>query len=257
MASAVRDYTNSGTPASATGLTGLDQSGANFTIAFWYFLPTQGTGGGIWSHCNAGTSRDGIAVRIQLIAGQGNRKMRVVLMTGSAATNVTSVQPVFLPGWHHYALRYNGAMVWFIRHGIVVDAVASAVVPTAAGTRNTVILQNGGVSDARLYDLRVFPNVALNLAEIRLLQDPRAIVQGCKQRLFLNWTPGANGTVKDESGSGNDLVASANLEECDAAEPPPWRSIMRRRRLYKAPAAAAYLGQDLGHTPQWQSLITT
>lgn len=243
MSRGVRNYPRTGgASAVKDGLSGLDQTGANFSMTWWMRVLAD-IGEGAWGHTdNGGSLRNGVTVR-----PNGGYKLRLTLGTGAGGANVDSVAGVLVPGRYlPYAVTYDGAAVLFYRLGSPVDRVANTTVPTAGGTRQTAVgVAGAGRINNEYFDLRIFPNKTLSAAEVRACMDPRRVVAGCKQRLFLNWQPGASSTLFDESGNGNDLTMSATLEECASAPAPNWYDLLVGRRVLKGASGSTSVSQAM------------
>lgn len=233
----IAQRTTSLTPsATATGLTGLDQAVAAFSWGAWVYRSHVVTGGrpSLWCHAdNQGSPRNGITIR-----GGPNGDPSFSAQTGSA--NAVFSQGGMMPlGWSHLAFRYDGAQVWHYVNGHFRVSSPLTAVPTVSGTRVTQIGFNQSGSSSlflwRLWDIRVFPALALTDAEMRELADPRSIVRGCKQRLCFerNWRAAGSGAVTlfDESGNGNNLTTSGTTLHADTDDEPNWRRILRMRRI--------------------------
>jgi hypothetical protein len=250
----LRNYLeNTGRSASATGLTGLDQTATAFSWGAWLWLSRNLALGRptLWGHAdNQASPKNGI-----LVFANPDGGIRLGVQTGSN-NNFDSVAGI-VPhrAWCHVGVMYNGSRYFTYRNGVLVSSVACSTTPTVSGTRATQIGWNVSSStslrSARLWDIRVFPALALSHGEMMALADPRSILRGCKQRLCYqrNWRVQGSGAVTlfDESGNGNNLTTSATTLEADTDAEPDWYGILRGRRVFGrvAGGGAAALAGDI------------
>jgi hypothetical protein len=127
-------------------------------------------------------------------------------------------------------------LAWVFINGVRSSGTTIGRVPTTGGTRHTEI--GTGFSDVplqpqtKLFDVRIFPNMVLNPADIRATMDPRKIVAGCMARYFVNWRPGASALLLDEaagvthSGSPHNLTLASDARAVALCEEPPWREVI-------------------------------
>jgi len=210
--------------ATGSGLTGLDATVTAYSWTFWRLAIGDISAATMFIH-NNGSVRKGLMLEILGYNGIG-------VLSCDDSTYSSGVSAAgYLRGdsiWHHYGISWDGARVRFTRDGSVMSSAALTRVPTVGAPRVTFIRPAPG--RGRIFDFRVFPNISLSLADIRAAADPRKDVAGCKGRYFRNWkAPGPNGTVYDETGSGNNLTASPLLANCDTCEEPPWREAVGAR----------------------------
>lgn len=232
--------------ASATGLTGLDQNVNTFSIAFWchpLMLRGATTDMNVWRHTdNQGTFRNGI-----VIAARTRGRLAMIMYDASSPNTNSSADGIVVSrGWAHFGIMHNGATIHYFRNGALVGTFANTFTPTAAGTRVTNLGSTNGLH-AGLWDMRVSPGVALSVAEMCALADPRIPMRGCKQRLMYTENFRARGAgavqITDESGNGNHLTSSAIDTEATIIPPPNWRRILfgSTSVAVKAPLVGAVL----------------
>lgn len=221
------------TIANATGLTGLDATSSAYSLGLWVFKQFAPT---LWfspfRHVNSsGTpNRDGVMLEVSPDSVNFYSANATTIGTASADGILAPVNR--LSGrWFHLGVSWDGARVVFYYNGVAVSSVALTTPTTVNGTRWTAIGHTGFLG--KMFDLRVFPNLALGAGEMRALMDPRRAIGGCAGRWFRNWRAGASSICYDESGSGlnTNLTMSssgANGQEC---EEPPWREAVGIRRL--------------------------
>lgn len=223
--------------ATATGLTGLDQTAAAFSWSAWLWRSTSTSTGRIslWCHAdNQSSPRNGITLRASATGDFS-------FAANTSAQNATFSRVGIIPhGWSHVGVRYDGTTVAVFVNRRLVDVQAFSTAPTVSGTRVTQIgfSQTGSacIFGWRLWDIRVFPALALSYAEMQSLADPRSFVRGCKQRLCYqhNWRSQGSGAVTlfDESGNGNHLTTSATTLLADTDAEPRWRQWLYGQRVY-------------------------
>lgn len=235
--------------ASATGLTALDQTAAAFTWSAWIRQYYNNGSTYLWAHSDGGNAggptppRNGISVFIN-----ARRSISLNVWDASAASVATPDGFMPIGRWVHIAFLYDGAMCYVILNGRVVMSGAMTKAPTISGTRTTALGVAAGAAGAGmlcdLWDIRVFPALALPIGSATRLWDPTFNPPGCKQRLFYQRPFRALGTgavtILDESGNGNSLTSSATLLECAAIDPPNWRRILApSRRIAKTATGTA------------------
>lgn len=243
---------NTGRSASATGLTGLDQTATAFSWGAWLWVSRNLALGRptLWGHAdNQASPKNGILV----FANQdGGIRLGVQTTANNNFDSVAGIVPH--RAWCHVGVMYNGSRYFTYRNGVLVSSVACSTTPTVSGTRATQIGWNVSSStslrSSRLWDIRVFPALALSHGEMMALADPRSILRGCKQRLCYqrNWRVQGSGAVTlfDESGNGNNLTTSATTLEADTDAEPDWYGILRGRRVFgRAPAGGTAYTQSL------------
>lgn len=249
---ALRNATTTNTvSASATGLTGLDNAGLAFSWSAWLRIrpndmPIGQGQAAIWVHADngGGQSKNGISI---FVNGTGGVRFR----PQTASTNlVQSPAGVVTTEWQHIGIRKDSTAVTFFRNGRAVASVANTVTPTVSGTRLTELggPTVSGVMSLRgvdVWDVRVFPLLALSNGEMGMLADPRSSVRGCKQRLLYqhNWRVAGSGaqTLLDESGNGNSLTTSATTEHASVIDEPDWHLVLFGRRVFgRAPGGVLY-----------------
>lgn len=236
---ALRNATTSNT-ASATkvGLTSLDNAGTDFSWGAWIRTDPDAMAGGqssIWTHANdAASPRHGVAIFVL-----GNGELRIRPQT-SSNNLVSSPNGLVTRRWNHFGIRKNATAVTFFLNGRAVAQVANTLSMTVSGTRTTYV---GGptysgvqaLHGADVWDIRVFPLLALSDAEMGMLADPTSIVRGCKQRLIYqhNWRVQGGGavTLLDESGNGNSLTTSSTTEHAAVVTEPDWPRVLYGRRV--------------------------
>lgn len=241
------------TSATATGLTGLNNASPLFSWGAWLRMDPAKMGSGqasIWCHAdNASSPRNGVGV---FVINTGELRLRP--WTASQQL-VQSPHGVVDGRWAHYGIRKDANAVTFFKNGRAIFRVANTITMTVSGTRLTQVgLTIGGIQSlagAYVWDIRVFPVLALTDAEMAALADPRSHITGCKQRLFWqrNWRAIGSGaiTLPDESGTGNNLTTSATSLAADAIAEPDWYGILRGRRTFGrvASGGAAALAGDI------------
>lgn len=246
----LRNYLeNTGRSASATGLTGLDQTATAFSWGAWLWVSRNLALGRstLWGHAdNQASPKNGILV----FANQdGGIRLGVQTAANNSFDSVAGIVPH--RSWCHVGVMYNGSRYFTYRNGVLVSSVACSTTPTVSGTRTTQIGWNVSSStslrSSRLWDIRVFPALSLSHGEMVALADPRSILRGCEQRLCYqrNWRVQGSGAVTlfDESGNGNNLTTSATTLEADTDAEPDWYGVLRGRRVFgRAPAATGITG---------------
>jgi len=244
--------TTNAVSATATGLTGLDNAGTDFSWGAWLRTDPPLMSGGqssIWVHANdAASPRHGIA-----IFALGTGELRIRPQT-SANNLVSSPNGLVTRQYNHFGIRKNATAVTFFRNGRAVAQVATTLSPTVSGTRQTQIggPTFGGIQALHgvdVWDIRVFPLLALSDAEMALLANPRSDVAGCKQRLIYQhaWRVAGTGavTLLDESGSGNSLTTSGTTELAAVIEEPDWYNVLHNRRVFGRAAGGTLYTQAL------------
>jgi len=134
--------------------------------------------------------------------------------------------------WTHSVVTWDGARNVLYVNGRAVQHVANVQAVDVAGTRCAFIATGCGDDTTgmlRVFDMRIFPDTALNPAEARAAMDPRinfdpARCKGRYARYF--WAPVASGKMYDESGNGNDLTLAGTAAQCASCEEPPWRKAL-------------------------------
>lgn len=222
----VRGLTNVATRANLTGLNAT----TGVTVAWWqrhrgFGATSTSISGDIFVHAStANPFRDGYFVGWS--AG-----LLQVLIGGSAGSNTQSMRP-FVQAynrWNHFAITFNDAndQLCFYMNGVLMSMTTNTRDMTANAACTTIITPNASVGSFRgdLFDLQVFPDLVIPARDILLLMDPRQQLAGLKGRYFgLRYNaPAASGTIIDESGSGNDLTASATAGAVTKTDEPPWR----------------------------------
>ena len=235
------------TSATATGLTGLDNASKLLTWSAWLRMDPSKMGSGqssVWCHADDQWSpRNGAGV---FVFHTGELRLRPWTASQQA---VQSPHGLVDGRWAHFVIRKDANAVTFFRNRRNVLRVANTISMTVSGTRRTQVgLTIGGVQSlagVEVWDIRVFPGIALSDAECALLADPRSQVAGCKQRLFWqrNWRAIGSGaiTLPDESGNGNNLTTSATTLVADPMPEPDWYRILRDRKVFGRVAAGGTL----------------
>jgi hypothetical protein len=218
-----------GAVATANNLTGLNSINA-VTIAFWYRRPT-------WTNTpetdliaqasTANVARDGFYVHIN-----NTSALSINIQSATASSTTSSVESrQFLRNglWAHYAITFDDAtnLVRFYVNGSMITTATNTTDMTANASCQTRIGNNAFVSgfgNGWLFDVQILPEVAVSIADILPLMNPRYRDGRVRGRWFgLSFrTPGASGTVYDESGNGNNLVAINNPNHCTQDEEPPY-----------------------------------
>ena len=213
--------------ASATGLTALNAVNA-ITVAFWAKARIASPGDVFRHSSTANIQRDGY------IAGFGSIEWQTRICGAAASTTSFISQPLarhYDGRWAHYCSVFDDATntIWWYRNGSLLGITTVATDMTSNASCTTQIAPSGlnGSFTGQLFDLQVLPDVAVPASDIIRLMRPDQKYPGVKGRWFgLNYrTPAVGGTLWDESGSGNNLTASAGSDrDCLQGEEPPWRA---------------------------------
>lgn len=224
-----------GIVASAARLTALNST-TGVSLAFWYRKTLGGGNTGTDIFCqsdNANPARNGIFLHIP--AATMAVTLNIQSATASTASSGTRTTAAIQSGrWAHYAVTFNntGDFVRFYVDGDMVTTATNATNLTAVAGCTTRIGPNATVSGfgyGQLFDFQLLPNFVATPVEVQNLMDPRKTHPNMKARWFgLEYvSPGAGGVIRDQSGNGNNLTASASSAAATAqGAEPPWRSTL-------------------------------
>lgn len=218
MPSVYRFTSNS--TASGTNVTGLNYVAGGYTFAFW--AKSVGSGGDIIRQSStANTARDGYLVGFTTVGLQ----VRHFTATGTTTYQILNNGQTRQGTWQHFALTYDGSFVRGYVDGTLQARVSAPNVPTANASCSTTMTPNtNGTFVGNLFDLQIILGGAVPEQNIRKLMDPTVVNPNLKARYFGRQfvTLGINSTLRDESGSGNNLTTSAT-GRLDIGEEPPIR----------------------------------
>jgi hypothetical protein len=215
-----------------SNVTGLNAT-TGVSIAWWQFgrPSVDGTqssvSGLIISHSN--TAND---VRDGYVVGWNLNRLTFWSLGSAGSTNSNGFTYNSQSGkWQHYAVVFDDSAnsVWFYQNGVLMTQVANTRDMTSIATTTTRLgsftgsISNNDELRGALFDLQIFPNVVVPPQDIPLLMHPFDSYPGCKGRYFGvscgTMAVGVN-TIRDESGSGNNLNNSAATTLGVGSEPP-------------------------------------
>jgi hypothetical protein len=223
MPSVYRFTTNSN--ATGTNVTGLNYVAGGYTFAFW--VKFQGLAGDIIRQSStANTARDGYLVSFTGSAtGAGGLQVRHYTATTTTTYQILSNGLTRQGAWQHFALTYDGSFVRGYVDGTLQARVSAPNVPTANASCSTTMAPNvNGTFVGNLFDLQIILGGAVPEQAIKKLMDPTVVNPNLRARYFGREfvTLGINSTLRDESGSGNNLTTNAT-GRLDIDEEPPIR----------------------------------
>lgn len=208
-------WRNANSVATATNLTQLNTT-TNYTVAFWAKLAVDGD---VMRHAStANGARDGYAFTFNA----ADLQARHFFAATSSNYTVISGGPWRNGRWQHFAIVYNGSVANGFINGVL-RGRTTANPPTAnASCTTTLTPAIAGTFNGNLFDFQLLPGIAVPLADVPLLMNPRFTYPGIKARWFgLEFTGvGPSSTLRDESGNGSNLTTTATGVLHPDAEPP-------------------------------------
>jgi hypothetical protein len=206
--------------ATATNVTGLNYAAGGYTFSFWMRWLGGNSGGDIIRQASTANSlRDGYAIVVQAA------DINVRHYTASAGTTYSAVagSQHLDQIWKHIAITYDGSTVTGYVNGALRTRTAAPNVPTAnAACTTTLVPAINATFVGNLFDLQLILGASVPEQEVPLLMNPTYRHPSLKGRFFGREfvTVPVSTTVRDESGSGNNLATASNTTLQMGEEPP-------------------------------------